>query len=325
MTTNPPISVIMSVYNGVKYLHDAIGSILKQTFTDFEFVIVNDGSTDDTDAILRSYDDARLRIISLERNEGVAAARDRALNATSGKYIAVLDADDMALPERLAIQIAWLDEHPDVGVLGSGVRMMDADGALTGRVYSFSAGHDEILSNILHAKGLGITHSSVMMRRDVTLRAGGYNARLPITEDISLWLCCSAVSQLHVIADVLCLYRRHDENISGVAGATRQQNGILSRICYYLRQAGLPDPSTGPDEEWEAFRNTVISEIEKSGLERVNAARDQLAAKVFNKSGSRKYAKLAATLLLNPRLAIGLRYKSRWRRLIDELVAQSID
>jgi len=122
----PKVSVIMPVYNTETYVAQAIESILAQTFTDFEFIIVDDGSTDRTPAILDAFSrsDNRVRIIHNPVNRGPAACRNIGLNNSSGEYIALMDADDISKPERLAKQSAYLHNHPDVFVLGSSVQKL---------------------------------------------------------------------------------------------------------------------------------------------------------------------------------------------------------
>src|SRR5512146_251636 len=112
---DPIVSVIMAVYNGQEYLRESVESILAQTFADFELVIVDDGSTDRTPDLLRAYTDARIRVIRTS-NQGQALARNCALTAARGRYIAVQDADDVALPGRLAAEVSFLDTHPKIAL-----------------------------------------------------------------------------------------------------------------------------------------------------------------------------------------------------------------
>jgi glycosyltransferase involved in cell wall biosynthesis len=129
----PKISVAMSVFNGEEYLRAAIDSILAQTFSDFEFIIVDDGSTDRSAAIVRGYDDPRFVLLSQE-NRGVAAALNHAMSRARGEYIARQDADDVSLPERFAQQVQWLEAHPEVSALGTGAVLIDPQGRPFSRV-----------------------------------------------------------------------------------------------------------------------------------------------------------------------------------------------
>ena len=125
MPTNPIVSVVMPAYNVELYVEEAVRSILNQTFCDFEFIIVDDGSTDRTPEILRSFTDPRIRLLFNEKNEGNYPARNRGCRLARGKYIAVMDADDVALPERLEKQVRFMEGNPDVLACGTAYRLMD--------------------------------------------------------------------------------------------------------------------------------------------------------------------------------------------------------
>jgi glycosyltransferase involved in cell wall biosynthesis len=124
----PKVSVVMSVYNGEKYLCEAIDSILNQTFENFEFLIVNDGSTDRTLEILQSYRDPRIKVINNERNIGLTASLNKGLKIAKGEYVARMDADDVSFPHRLEQQKAFLDRNPRVAMVGSWAEVIDESG-----------------------------------------------------------------------------------------------------------------------------------------------------------------------------------------------------
>lgn len=129
MDTKPVVSVLMSVYNCEEYLREAVDSILNQTFMDFEFIIIDDGSTDSTAAILAEYERKFTRLcIHHQTNQGVIASLNMGLELAQGKYIARMDADNVSLPERLAKQVDFLETHPEIGVLGTGAQIMDGYG-----------------------------------------------------------------------------------------------------------------------------------------------------------------------------------------------------
>ena len=129
------ISVLMAVFNCDKYLKEAIDSILDQTWEDFEFIIVNDGSTDNSLGILRAYQDKRLKIITYKENRGVAYARNVGLKHCTSDYIALMDADDVALPDRLKLQYEYLMEHNDIDGVYAKVRHLDTEGKLLGEEF----------------------------------------------------------------------------------------------------------------------------------------------------------------------------------------------
>ena len=122
---NPKVTVLMSVYNGEKYLQEAIDSILEQTFKDFEFLIINDGSTDKTGEILESYHDLRIKIINNEKNIGLTKSLNKGLKLARGEYIARQDADDISMPERLEKEVEFLETHQDYAVVGAFAKIIN--------------------------------------------------------------------------------------------------------------------------------------------------------------------------------------------------------
>jgi len=167
------ISVLLSVYNGEKYLREACDSIISQTFTDFEFIIVDDGSTDRSVDILRSYKDERMKIIQ-QPNKGLSAALNVGLSASAGKYIARMDADDVSVPHRLETQYEFLESHPECVAVGSNAMVIDADGE-----YLFTSDQPtdwEIIRSKLPR--MSFFHSSTLYRRDTALSCGGYQENI---------------------------------------------------------------------------------------------------------------------------------------------------
>ncbi len=164
LADNPEVTVLMSVYNGARYLCPAIDGILTQTFTDFEFIIVDDGSTDETWDIVSSYTDSRIRLARNAHNLGLAASLNKGLALARGHYIARMDADDIALPERLERQVDFLNEHPEIGVVGTASQTMDIDGNPIGEVQM--PGSDLHLRWLL-LLGSPFIHATVMLRSEV--------------------------------------------------------------------------------------------------------------------------------------------------------------
>lgn len=207
---NPKVSVIMSVYNGEKYLREAIDSILNQTFTDFEFIIINDGSTDKTKDILESYFDPRLRIIHQE-NVGLTESLNRGIGIARGKYIARQDADDISLPRRLELQLTYLERHPQVALLGTWARTIDKDGnAIKEMRYPTNP-------NFLRWRMLfnnNLIHSSVMFNAEKIRQLGGYNIDLARAQDYDLWLRIMMRHEIAQLSEVLLQWRDHPKNIT---------------------------------------------------------------------------------------------------------------
>lgn len=179
------ISALMSVYNGERHLAQAVESILNQTFTDFQFIIIDDGSTDGTRAILESYGDSRIVLIYNQENMGLPRSLNRGLALAQGEYVARIDADDVAMPHRFERQIAFLEKHPEIGILGSACQLIDTNGREQG-FWRMPPNDLQIRWKSLLATPF--CHPTVMMRRDVLTQNGlKYDEALLIPEDYDLW------------------------------------------------------------------------------------------------------------------------------------------
>ncbi|OQY47637.1 MAG: hypothetical protein B6242_04515 [Anaerolineaceae bacterium 4572_78] len=208
--SNPTISVLMGVYNGEKYLAQAINSIFMQTFTDFEFIIIDDGSTDRTSEILSSYHDPRLKIFHQD-NMGLTKTLNKALGMAHGKYIARMDADDIAMPERFEKQVAFLDNRPEVGVLGTNGVFRDEIEKI--ETYPILLQTDlEIKQNLI--KGNRFIHSSIMLRKSLLDKYGGYDERFTQAQDYALWIKLAPHTQFANLPDVLLIHREHRQTVS---------------------------------------------------------------------------------------------------------------
>lgn len=194
--TLPNVSVILSVKNGEAYLGQALSSVFRQTFTDFELVVVDDGSTDRTPEILGSISDPRLTVIT-QSNVGLTVSLNRALARSRGDLIARMDADDVAHPERFAWQIAYLDAHPEVGLLGTACQEITPEGRVVTTVVP-PANDAQIRRALIHRNPF--IHSSIMARRGVIERAGRYDERLEVAQDYDLWLRMSRLTRMANLA-----------------------------------------------------------------------------------------------------------------------------
>lgn len=185
MTELKPITVLMPVYNGEKYIAEAIDSILNQTYRDFEFLIVNDGSTDRTEAIIKSYTDKRIKLIT-QPNGGVSNALNTGLKNASGKYIARFDADDISYPERLEEQYTFMLKNPDYVLIGSDAEYVNEEGEFI-FLYSTTGHSDaEIQERILDKNPF--IHSVVFFPKEVVMQSGEYNPKAHTFEDHLLWV-----------------------------------------------------------------------------------------------------------------------------------------
>lgn len=190
--TSPKVSVILSVHDGEAYLDQAVSSVFQQTFTDFEFVVVDDGSTDRTPEVLASVRDPRLVVIS-QPHAGLTVSLNRAIRQSRGELIARMDADDAARPERFARQVAYLDAHSEVGLLGTGSEEITPSGEVVATVVP-PATDSEIRQVLIRRNPF--VHSSIMARRELIERAGGYDERLPVAQDYDLWMRVAALTRL---------------------------------------------------------------------------------------------------------------------------------
>ena len=195
----PLVSVVMSTYNTEKYIADAINSILAQTFTNFEFIIWDDGSTDDTRDIVESFKDERIKYYYHE-NTGLGMALRLACEKSTGKYIARMDSDDISLPNRFEKEIAFLESNPDYVLVSSAVYYVDEKGTVIGRSFPYTD------SKILIATRTMTVHPMAIMRRDSYVKAGGY---LPIRfmEDDLFWSKLSKQGKFANITEPLGKYR----------------------------------------------------------------------------------------------------------------------
>ena len=211
--STPVVSVIMTVYNGEKYLAEAIESILSQTFADFELLIVDDGSTDGSAHKIQAFAerDERVRFVQLERNMGMADARNNGIAAAAGEYIAIMDCDDVSLPERLERQVAFFRANPDIGGIGAAARVMNHD--LTTQLYSFESHQQHALITLEMFLSYMFKHSTVMFRRDFLTTVGGYERGRRICDDLELWprLLRETGIRFAALPDCLLLYRRHEQ------------------------------------------------------------------------------------------------------------------
>jgi glycosyltransferase involved in cell wall biosynthesis len=199
----------MPVYQGEKYLREAIESILGQTFTDFEFIIVEDGSTDRSAGIIQSYSDPRINLIRNDSNLGLIASLNKGLDAVSGEYIARMDQDDISLPERLTKQLAFMEEHSDIAASGTWARDIDGKGQVIA-VRQVPLGRE---MEIHFWRPSPLIHPATMIRAE-HLGSLRYDSKAIHVEDFDLWLRLRKKYKLDNLPEYLLLYRVHDESIS---------------------------------------------------------------------------------------------------------------
>lgn len=269
------ISVVMSCYNAARWLDEAVASLTSQTLRDIEIIAVNDGSTDNTKDILSGFaaKDARVRIID-KPNTGLADSLNVGVSVSKGDWIARLDADDLAEPDRLERQLALVLSNPEIGLLGSGCTIIDSAG-IAGKVYSYPADHDALVSRMKRVTAF-FPHSSTLFRRDIFNSLGGYRPQNKRAEDIDLWLRLSERTKLASLPEPLIRLRKHDAQISHMDEGRRQLIDAYAAVtCHYLRAAGESDPMSHQDTS-TSFLHWVESEMNSHGV--FDAARHWLLA-----------------------------------------------
>ncbi len=244
--TTPRISVAMSVYNNAPYLPHAIDSILAQTFDDFEFLIVDDGSTDGSGAIIDRFAATDSRIIVFhQENAGLIASLNRLIEGARAPLIARMDGDDIALPERFARQVAFLDANPTIGVLGTGCTVIEEDGRPSRYRFENVVSTEAILDDLQN--GPPLCHPSVMMRRDAVRSVGGYHRAYRHCEDYDLWLRLSEHVRMANLPDRLLLYRHSASQVSNRHAYAQKIGAAIAWQAHLERLAGRPDPTASLD------------------------------------------------------------------------------
>lgn len=231
----PRVSVLMPVRNGERFLLDAVGSILQQTFTDLELVIVDDASTDGTSAILQDLADPRVRVLHLESAMGPSAARNAAFDHSRGDLVALLDSDDRSAPCRLERQVEFLTSHTAHVLVGSSFRLINDVGA--------DIGWSPVLLDDLELRRDVFTrnpfaNSAVLVQRDALARAGGWDDRLRVGEDYDLWVRVLEHGKVANIAEALSDYRLHGAQTS-VPDQLAQAASIRERLWVAYDPPGL--------------------------------------------------------------------------------------
>ena len=207
------ISVVMSTNNDEKYIESSIESILSQTFSDFEFIIVNDGSTDKTNEIIETYSKKDSRIITLINKDKIGLTKSliKGIDICRGKYIARQDADDISISTRFEAQVACFNDNPRLGLLGTGItRINDQSRILEKPAVIVS---DKVIKQHLDY-GNVFAHGSIMMKKKVYFEAGGYNSFFRFAQDLDLWLRIAKISEVGNLPERLYLWRDLKSNIS---------------------------------------------------------------------------------------------------------------
>lgn len=221
----PKVSVLMPAFNASRYIKEAIDSILAQTFTDFELIILNDGSRDDTVSLVKSYSDSRIRLIENEGNKGLAFTRNRLIDEAQGDYIAWLDSDDIAFPNRIEKEVNFLEKNKKYALVASWAKIIDSDSQPTGSFIKSYIPNQHLTALLLFVNY--IVQSSVMIRKSM-LPTLHYNLDFPPTEDYELWVRIAQKHPIAILSEVLVDYRIHTTNISQTQNEKAKQTVQLN-------------------------------------------------------------------------------------------------
>ncbi len=258
----PVVSIALPVCNVERYLPNAIESILGQSFESFELIIADFGSTDNTFAIAGHYAarDSRIRTFRAE-NCSLPEARNRASFFGHGKYIAVADADDLYLPDRLRCGVEFMEQHPEIGALGTAVEWISAEGKPL-QVVRHPLANSEIQSTLL--KYCALWHPTALVRREAFLKAGGYRAVFSVAHDYDLWLRIAEHYQIANLDQATVKYRIHPHQVS--VRCLRQQTlyGLAAQASARARRMGRPDPILSTTQITPEFLKALgVSELEQ--------------------------------------------------------------
>ncbi len=260
--TTPLVSVVIPVFNAQAYIAEAVESILAQTYTHFELILIDDASTDGTLEILQRYaaQDARIRLLINERNLNITPTLNRGLQEARGELIARMDADDISLPDRLEKQVAFLQSHPEIGLISGRALAIDAKGEVIPDEFSLIR-EPGVIRWLLHFT-CPITHPAVMGRLDLFLQAGGYDPEIPFAEDYALWQKMSTFTNLSNLEDFLIKKRAHNQSI----GVTRRETMMHSHMLVQQRAISVLLNRPVDLEEIRGLRNLSKSVPPKDSI-----------------------------------------------------------
>jgi glycosyltransferase involved in cell wall biosynthesis len=259
--SSPAVSVLMPVYNARRYLAEAVESVLAQSFADFELIAVDDGSTDRSGRILRRFArrDPRVRVVSHE-NRGLVASLNEMIGLARGELLARMDTDDVSLPERFALQVDYLRDHPDVVCVGGRTHWIDERGFIF-MDYGVASEDEEIQELLLSGRNCFI-HPSVMMRRDAVLAVGGYDPEMKEGEDFDLWLRLGERGRLAILEDFVVKYRVHGKSMCYAAVG---KHGYYARLACEnawrrrgIEQRDLPEGHWMPPDAEDKYNRLGI-------------------------------------------------------------------
>jgi len=255
---NPKVTVLMSVYNGERYLQKAIDSILGQTFNDFEFLIVNDGSTDKTVEILENYNDPRIKIINNEKNIGLTKSLNKGLKLARGEYIARQDADDISMPERLEKELEFLGKNKNVALVGTDYFLINEKDKIIDKINCLTESKD-LKEKLL--KGNQFGHGSVMFRRECIDKVGVYREEFKFAQDFDFLLRISEVYDVANISEPLYKWRINIKSVSVKKKMFQDKYASLAiELAKERRQSGKDKLQSLNKKEIDKLLDELISD-----------------------------------------------------------------
>lgn len=252
----PQVSVILPVYNTEKYIAEAVRSILNQTFSDFELLVINDASTDKTLDVLSQFVDPRIKIISNDVNLKVVKTLNKGLRLAKGRFIARMDADDIAHPKRFEKQLLYFKQHPEIDIINTWVQTFGSEN----NVLRAATNHELIKARLLFLNP--ITHPAVMFRRDAFTKNNlCYNEEFVNAEDYGLWVAAIDKIKFAAIPELLFKYRVHDNNVSVLKSSNQS---ILDKMHYKIYSAFFEKLGIGEvtNDELLMHRNLGLSKLD---------------------------------------------------------------
>jgi glycosyltransferase involved in cell wall biosynthesis len=326
-TFHPIISVLMPVYNAEKYLNEAIDSILNQTFADFEFVIINDGSTDQSEEIILSYQDARIKYFKNEVNLKLIKTLNRGLDLVAGKYVARMDADDISELNRLQVQFDFMESNPEVGIVGAGfINFKDKSTEISRVMYKPT--HDEICFNQLYQ--IHLSHGTCMIRTEVLkINSLSFSLYYEHAEDFELFTRMSGFTKLANVQAYLYRVRHHEHEVSKLFADIQTQNSYrlikreFEKIGYLIADNEIEDFILLNQYEYakinadcaqlQSFLEKLIFENSKTKNLNVNYFNDRLKFLWFNYCyNTKKLRDYQASKILTQGFNIPLLKRLKW-------------
>lgn len=235
----PVVSVVICIYNGEKYLEPAIDSVLKQSLTNFELLLIDDGSSDRSLEILREYEkkDNRCRVFT-GPNQGLIGSRNMGIQQARAEYIALMDADDICMSERLATQLQYLQAHPRCVALGSRVLLVDPDNRPI-MPWGVATAHEAIDAAYMAGRGAAIVNPSAMIVKSAFLQVGMYQKDFIHAEDMDIFLRLAEVGELANLPEILLHYRQHPDSIGYKHSKTQHASAARAVSAAHVRR-GIP-------------------------------------------------------------------------------------